>query len=812
MDTLLQDLRYALRQLAKSPVFTAVVITTLALGIGATTAVFGVLDRAVLRPLPVSDPDRLVHIVIARPGSSGAPGDININANLSYPGYKDLEERTNVFAGVMAHVPAQLALGAGGQTQRIDAAGVSGGFFTTLGLPLELGRDILPREDQAGAPQSVVVLGHALWQRQFGADRAILGSSITLNGHPHTVIGVASAQFAGLTRGGVTEAWVPVTTITSAGQDAFTRRTVSWLDVFARLGAGVSAAQARAALLVLDRQLEAAALVPPRNHLVIRDGSHGLDGLVSDLARPLAVVMAAVTLLLIVACANVAGLLLVRATARRREMAIRLSIGAGRRRLVRQLVTESAVLAAASGAAGFVVAVWLAGLIPAVPTLLGAPLAIERGLDARLLLFGGLVTICTAVGFGLVPAWHASRTDLVSGLKDSAAPERRHRLHSRDGLVVLQVAVSFVLMVGAGLLVRTARTLGAIDPGYDPSNVLLVGVDLDPKGYDGAATLSFWNQLLERIRGSPGVTAASLALTMVPSPGGMSWGGVPLEGFADTNSVEFDANVVGTSYFETMRIPVTAGRGFDARDRFGAPRTAVINEAMAHRYWPSQSALGRRIGSLADGATIVGVVRDGKYRSLRETSKPVAYLSGAQDPVTTGTLIVRTRIAPLAMVNAVRREIHAVDPDVPVFDVHTLDNHLALASGREHLVAAVSVLFGMLALVLSVVGLAGLLAFAVTRRMREIGVRLALGARPRAVLLMVLRRGVVLLAVGVAVGLVLAVALGRFAIGLLYGVTPTDLASFGAAALLLTAGAALGSYFPARRATRVDPVVALRTE
>ena len=812
MEVLVRDIRYALRQLIARPGFTAVVIATLGLGIGATVAVFGVLDRAVLRSLPVAEPDRLVHIVIARPGSSGAPGDVNINSNLSYPGYKDLQERTTIFAGVIAHVPAQLALGAGGQTQRIDAAGVSGGFFTVLGLPLELGRDILPQEDQAGAPQPVVVLGHALWQRQFGGDHTILGRSITLNGHPYTVVGVAPAKFAGLTRGGITDAWVPITTISSAGPDAFTRRTLSWLDVFGRLGAGISPTQAAAALAVLDRQLEAAALVPAHNHLLARDGSRGLNGLVSELARPLAVLMAAVTLLLIVACANVAGLLLVRATTRRREMAIRLSIGAGRRRLVRQLVTESVVLAVVSGVAGLVVATWLSGLIPAVPTLLGAPLAIERGLDARLLLFSGLLTIGTALAFGLVPAWHASRTDLVTGLKDGVTPERRHRLNSRDGLVVVQVAVSFVLMVGAGLLVRTARTLGAIDPGYDPQNVLLVGVDLDPRGYRAAASLTFWDQLLERIRGTPGVTAASLALTMVPSPGGMSWGGVPLEGFVDTNAVEFDANVVGSGYFETMRIPVVAGRGFDARDRFGAPRTAVINEAMAHRYWPGQPALGRRIGDLADAATIVGVVRDGKYRSLRETATPVAYFSAAQDPVTTGTLIVRTQSAPLALMTAIRREIRAVDPDVPVFDVHTLDDHLALASAREHLVAAVSVLFGVLALVLSVVGLAGLLAFAVTRRTREIGVRLALGARPAAVLVMVLRRGVVLLGIGVAVGLGLAIALGRFATGLLYGVTSTDLASLSAAALLLTAGVTIGSYFPARRAARVDPMVALRTE
>lgn len=812
MDTLLQDLRYAIRQLIARPGFAAVVIATLALGIGATTAVFGVLDRTVLRPLPVSEPDRLVHIVIARPGSSDAPGDININSNLSYPGYRDLEERTRVFAGVMAHTPVQLALGAGGQTQRIDAAGVSAGFFTTLGLPLELGRDFLPQEDRVGAPQNVVVLGHALWQRQFGLDRGIVGRSISLNGQPYTVIGVAPATFAGLLRGAVTEAWVPVTTVTLAGPDAFTRRTVSWLDVFARLSAGVSHDQASAALLVLDRQLEAAALVPPRNHLIAQDGSRGLEGLVSGLARPLAVLMAAVTLLLIVACANVAGLLLARATTRRKEIAIRLSIGAGRRRLVRQLVTESVVLACVSGAAGLVLATWLSGLIPAVPTLFGAPLAIERGLDARLLVFSGLLTLATALAFGLVPAWHASRTDLVTGLKDGVVTERRQRFHSRDTLVVVQVAVSFVLVVGAGLLVGTARTLGAVDPGYDPSNVLLVGVDLDPRGYRAAATVDFWDQLLARVRGTPGVTAASLALTMVPNPGGSRWGGVPLEGFADSNAVEFDVNAVGTGYFETMRIPLVMGRGFDARDGSGAPRTAVINEAMAHRYWPDQPAMGRRIGSGTDAATIVGVVRDGKYRSLREDATPVVYFPATQDPVTTGTLIVRTRVAPLAMVNTIRSAIHDIDPDVPVFDVGTLDTHLAKASAREHLVAAVSGLFGLLALVLSVVGLAGLLAFAVSRRTREIGVRLALGARPAAMLVMVVRRGLVLLGVGMAAGMLLALALGRFAASLLYGVNSTDLASLGVAALLLTAGAAFGSYFPARRAARVDPMEALRAE
>jgi putative ABC transport system permease protein len=811
MDAFVQDVRYALRTLARAPGFTAVVVLTLGLGIGATAAVFGVLDRTIFRPLPVAAPDRLVHVVLERPGPSESPGDVNINSNLSYPSFVDLQTRTTAFAAVVAHVEAQLAMEAGGQTERIDAAGVSAGFFTTLGASLALGRDIREDEDRPGAPVAVVVLGHALWQRSFAGDPAILGRAVTLDGKPYTVIGVASPAFAGITRGAVTDAYVPLATITSAGDNAFGRRTLSWLDVFARLAPGVSREQSAAAATVLSRQLESAGLMPAANRFLVEDGSHGLQGLVSELARPLAVLMAAVLLVLVVACANVASLVVVRATARRREISIRIAIGAGRRRLVRQLATESLVLATLGGAAGLLAAVWIAGLMPAVPTLFGAPLAIARGIDGRMLAFTALVATLAALAVGLFPAWRASRTDLLSGLKDGAATAGRDRLSGRDALVAMQVAITFVLVVGAGLLVRTARSLRAVDPGYDPRNVLLAGVDLESRGWRGVAIVHFWNEVLERLRANPEVRAASVTLTMVPTPGGSRWNGVPLEGYPETDDVEFDANSVGPEYFAALRIPVVAGRAFDERDGRGAQRVAVINETMARRYWAGRSPLGLHIGDSLSAMTVIGVVRDGRYRSLREAPRAVVYFSALQDPVSTGTLVVRTRHDPIALFASVRQVVRAVDPNVPLFNVRTLNDHLALASARERLVAAVSVLFGSLALVLSLVGLSGLLAYVVSRRTGEIGLRMALGAQPRDVRAMILRRGMALAAVGLALGIGLATLLGRFTTALLYGVAPVDPVSY-AALLLVTSVAAMASALPARRAAHVDPMAALRTE
>ncbi len=816
MDWLTQDIRYAVRALLRTPSFTAVAVGTLALGLGAAIAVFAVLDGVILRRLPVNDPGALVHLARAFPQQSGGE---QISWNYSYPGYTDLRD-AGIFSGVIAHTPVILAIGDGSAVERVEGAAVSAGFFSTLGASLALGRDILPDEDRPGASQPVVILSDDLWRRRFGADAGLLGRVASINGRPFTVIGVAAPEFTGIHRGLRQQAWIPVTGSTDAGDNAFGRRTVSWLDVLARLKPGSSQAQASAGLAVLQHRLQAAATIPREEHFVMVDGSGGLDFMVAGLARPISVLMVAVLLVLVVVWANVAGLLLARGAARHREIAIRLAVGAGRGRLVRQLATESLVLALLGGVAGLVVATWITDLVPSIPTLFGAPLAVPRGFDARILGFTALATAVTALGFGLVPALLASRPDLVEALRGTtAAPARgRFRFSARDALVTSQVALSLILLSGAGVLFRTARNLQAVDPGFDPSDVLLAGVDFDYRGYTGVQARAFWTGLLERMRATPGVAEASMAVNVVPSPGGSRWDGIPLEGVVASpeHPVEFDVNSVGPGYFATLRIPVLSGREFDERDQAGAPRVAVINQTMARRYWPDQDPLGRRMWLGADttapSARIVGIVRDGKYRSLREDPLPVVYWSALQETSPIMTLILRTRSAPLALVGAVRRAVHDIDPGVPVFDARTLEAHVALASVRERLVATVSGLFAGLALALAAVGLFGLLAFTVARRTREIGVRLALGARPADVIRMVVGQGTVRVMIGAALGGVGAVAATRLLRSLLYGVGPADPLAFGGAALLLVVTGIAAAYFPARRAARVDPTVALRSE
>lgn len=815
MDTVLQDLRFGVRMLLKAPGFALVVIGTLALGIGAATAVFGVLDRVVLRPLPVREPDALVHLALAysQPGGGERTG-----WNFSYPGFLDLRD-AGIFSGVIAHTQTVFAIGDGSNVDRVDGAAVSAGFFTTLGAALAMGRDIRPDEDRPGASQPVVVVSYDFWQRRLAGAPDILGRALTINGRPFTVIGVAAPEFRGLVRGLREQAWVPVTGITDAGDNPFGRRTVSWLDVIARLKPGEAHLHAEAGLAVLAARLRATDALPRGARYVVVDGRGGLDAFVSELARPLRVLMAAVVLVLVVVCANVAGLLLARGAARYREISIRRAVGAGRPRLVRQLATESLLLAALGGAAGLLVASWIGDAVPSIPTLLGAPLAIAHGFDGRILGFALVAAAATAVGFGLVPALQASRPSLVEGLREAAAPAGRGRFRfaARDALVVAQVAVSLVLLTGAGVLFRTARNLHAVVPGYDPSNVLLAGVDFDYRGYTGEQARAFWLELLQRMRATPGVEAASVAVNIVPSPGGSRWDGVPLEGYTDTaaHTVAFDVNRVGPGYFAALRIPVLAGRAIGERDQAGAPRVAVINETMARRYWPDRDPLGRRMWLGADttapSATIVGVVQDGKYRSLREEPTAVVYWSALQGTPPTMTLIVRTR-TPLALVGAVRSAVHDLDPAVPVFDVRTLDAHLALASARERLLAGVGGLFAGLALALAAVGLFGLLAFTVARRTREIGVRLALGARPADVIRMVVGQGTSRVVIGVVMGGVGAVAATRLLRSLLYGVSPGDPVAFAGAALLLVMTGLVAAYVPARRAARVDPMAALRTE
>ncbi len=812
MDTLLQDLRYAVRTLARTPTFTLAAVATLALGIGATTAIFTVLDRALIRRLPVEDPGRLVHVVTERDGGT--------NYNLSYPAFADLlTERA--FAGVAAHSAAILTLAVGDGVERVEGAAVSHGFFAALGVRLLAGREFTADEDRPGAAQDVVVLSHALWRRRFPGDPATVGATIRLNDRPFTVVGITAPAYTGLMRGAVEEAWIPLSLAGAFyAPDFAERRGMSWLNVLARLAPGTSRAQATAALDVLDAQRRQDGRLPRTSRTRLLGGERGLLASVADLERPLNVLMAAVTLVLAIACANVAGLLLARASGRRREIAVRQSLGAGRSRLVRQLMTEGFVLAAAGSGAGLMVALWLGEALPIVRTGFGDPLAIPRGFDGRMLAFAALASVVTALAFGLLPALATTRPDVTRDLRDGGGLTARpgRRVGARDALVVAQVALSVLVLAGAGVLVRSVLQLRAVPAGFDAGGVVLASFDLRSRGYDAEARRALYARTAEQLAALPGVDVASFASTITPNPGGSNWDGIRLEGStANPDDVSFDVNQVGPSYFEALRIPVVAGRGILPTDRPGAPPVVVVNQAMARRYWPGQNPVGRRLWVGTDTTTpaveIVGVVPDGKYRSLREEPSPMAYFPALRGAPWQATLIVRGAGGdPGALAAAIRRAMREVDPQLPLFNLRTLEDHVAVAYSRETLVAALATGLGVVALALSAVGLFGLLSYAVARRTREIGVRVALGARRADVLRLVIGQGIARAALGVAIGVPAALVAVRFVRSLLFGVGPADPLAFATATAVLGVVALAACLGPAHRAARIAPMEALRHE
>ncbi|MBI3982427.1 MAG: ABC transporter permease [Gemmatimonadetes bacterium] len=809
----MNDFRFAFRSLGKSPGFTAAAVLTLALGIGANTAIFSVFDRALLRTLPVPEPDQLVRVVTER-------GAGNINHNLGYRTYTVLRDDSPVFAGVAAHVAQPLALRTEAGVERIEGAAVSSGFFQTLGVEPAMGRWFVPEEEIVGTPVPVIVLSHGLWRRRFGLDPAIVGSQIMLNERQFTVIGVAPRSFTGLVLGGVQEAWIPVTMVPELGGDVqwFTSPRVSWLDVVARMRPGLTAAQAESALAGLDRQLVDDGLGVQGERTRLLDGSQGLTFRVSGVTRPLRLLLGVVGALLLVAAANIANLLLARATTRRREVAIRLALGASRGRLVGQLLAESLVLAVLGGALGLVVAAWTSDVLLAFRPPGEPALQLGADLDVRVLVFAALLSIGTGVLFGLVPALRASRSDVVPALKEEpgGTGTRDRRFGMREGLVVVQVAASLVLLTGAGLFLRSLGNLQGIDPGFVSEGVILASLDLDPRGYDAERTVQFYEHLLDRLQAAPGVEAVSLTQTVTPNPGGSRWDGVFLDGYTAAEVVGFDANDVAPGYFEALRIPLLRGRAFDRTDRRGAPRVAVINQTMAERYWPGQDPVGRRIRLDTTASTpvfeIVGVAADGKYRDLREAPANNVYYAALQSFRPQMTLVVRGPAPPADLIASARTAVGEIDPGLPLFDVTTLDEHLRSVTSPERMLASLVSAFGLLALLLASVGVYGVVAFVIGRQTREIGLRVALGARPHEVVLLFLRRGGRLIGAGGLIGIAAALALAPRASGLLYGVGPREpLVLLGAAGVL--AGVALiATYLPARRAARVDPMVALRYE
>jgi macrolide transport system ATP-binding/permease protein len=827
MRTLIQDLRYSARMLWNQPGFTLIVALTLSLGIGANGVIFSLVNALLLRPLPVEKPEELAAVYT----SDFSSGDFGAT---SYLDYIDFRDRNRVFAGLVAYQPPQpLSLNIDGTNERMFGEIVSGNYFSTLGIRPSLGRGFLPEEDRTPGERAVAVISHKLWQTRFGGDPATVGRSVNINGHPFTIVGVAPEKYAGLLRGFATDWWIPAMMIGQAapGSNYLTERGDRGFLVMGRLKPGVTLGQAQAdfnsiaARLYKEwpghwqnirRQSRSISLTP---------GSEAL--LLPDMRMPIVIfmtlLMAVAGLVLLIACANIANLLLARATARRKEIAIRLALGAGRGRLIRQLLTESVLLALLGGGAGLLLAGWCAELLTAFKPPLPIPVELDLQGDWRVFGFMFGLSLLTGIVFGLTPALAASRPDVIASLKDdiglAITGGRPGRL--RGSLVVTQVALSLLLLICAGLFLRSLRNASSIDPGFDAENLLALSMDLHLQGYDETKGRNFTNQLLERVRSLPGVDSASMT-DQLPLGFEGARRAFTIEGYTAQpgESTEINSSFVAPEYFETLRIPLLQGRTFQQQDIANGPGVALVNEAFARRYWPGQPPVGKRIqmGVARSGIndspylTVIGVVKDGKYATLGEDATPFIYLNLAQNFVLSPTLIARTQGDPLHLLPAVRGEVAALDKNLPLYDVKTMRQHLGLALLPARMAGSVLGVFGLVALALGAAGIYGVMAYSVAQRTREIGIRMALGANTRDVLRLVVRQGMTLVAIGMAIGLAAALALTQLLKSLLFGVSATDPLTFAVIASLLIFVALLACWIPARRATKVDPMIALRCE
>ncbi len=818
MTLLPSDLRFALRQLRRAPGFAMAAVACLAIGIGAGTAVFG-FARALLAPSPFeARPERLVRAFV------DWHNGLELGA-FSYPDYRDLRDRNRVFSGFAVETPTPLLLGSGAEAERLWGSIASGNYFRVLGVRMALGRGFLPEEDAAPGSRAVAVLGSGLWRRRFGGDPAIVGRAITLNGHPFTVVWVAPAGFTGANAGVETEVWVPMAmqAVAVPGRATFEARDVHWIGfAIGRLAPGVSLAAAEASLDALMATLAeehpdtdrgaTIALYPEARaslHPYVRGKVAGFLGLLAGV----------VGLILLLACVNVAGLLLSRGLARRHEIAVRLALGAGRGRLLRQLLTESLVLALGAGVAGLALSVGLARFLSGLDLPRHLPLGLHVGVDGRLFAFALVTAVATVLLFGLAPALAATRPGPGSLLDRSGGGGRTWRRPGgwlRPGLVVGQVGLSLVLLLTAGLALESLANARRIDLGFEPRGQLLAALDLGLQGYDPTRGKRFFHRLRERVETLPGVEAAGYA-RLVPLSLRTFQTPVEPEGWLATSDAvppSVDYNFVGPGYFAAMGVPRLAGRGFTDDDGDLARPPVVVNRTFARRFWGGdpRTALGKAVRVFGVVTRIAGVVGDGKYFTLGEEPRPYLYLPLPRFYRADRTLHIRTAGDPAALAPAVRRAVAALDPDVALYDLAPMSDHLRLALLPARLAATVVTAFAVVALLLAAVGLYGVIAFWVGQRRREMAVRLALGATPGEVLGLVVRQGMALAGVGLVLGAGGAVAVLHLAARLLYGVSAADPGIWVGAPALLAAVALAASLLPARRAVGVDPAAALRAE
>ena len=813
METLRQDVRYALRTLAKVPGFTVVIIISIALGIAANATVFSVANGLLWGVLPVKDPGRLVAF------SEGN--------SFSYPDYIDYRDQTTgAFEGLSAHFPfIPASIGGSGEPERVWGQVVSGNYFSLLGVTPALGRAILPEEDQVFGRDAVVVLSHALWQRRFGSDPAILGRTVVLNGQRYSVVGVAPAGFYGTDRGIVSDFWAPLAMTEQLMPDltkdeARTHRDSQWVMLNARLKPGVSRAQAVAAVNVVKKRIDDTYRKDQKEHrrpITLETAGGLIAGSATPAASLMAVLMVVVGLVLMVACANVANLLLARATGRQKEIAIRLAMGASRRQLIRQLLTESLLLALAGAGVGFLLAAGAARAISRFELPMPFPIVFDFNVDGRVLAFTAGLSLLTALLFGLAPALRATRLDLLGALKnESAVFGRAGRFGMRNTLVVVQVALSLVLLASAGLFLRSLRNASSIDIGMKPDNILLMAFDPQQHKNSREKTQQFLSQLRERVSALPGVRSVSFLDSVPLSIGGTSYN-FDVDAAKDRPQQSANADVynVGSGYFQTLGIPLLRGRDFNIHT--DDQHVAIINETMAGHLFPNQDPIGRLMRAEKTPYTVIGVARNSKSRTLGEEPANCAYLFIEAAPETVFSFYgistaVKTSVNPLRLARPVRDQIAALDPNMAVFNTETMQEHVNKSLLLPRLSALLLGIFGAVGLTLAAIGLYGVMSYSVRRRTREIGIRMALGARPGTVLKMVLGQGLLLTGVGLAIGLGIALGLGRFTASLLYGISGTDLLTFVTVPAVLLAVAVVAIVVPAFRAAHVEPTTALRYE
>ena len=830
-ESLLKDIRYALRWMRRSPGFSAVAILSLGLGVGVNTAMFSLVDSLLFRPLPVTSPETLVDVF-----TTGGDGDEF--ATSSYQDFLDLKQQNTVFSDMLGYSPMMAPLSLGDRSRIALGQVVTSNHFTMLGVQPALGRLLVSSDDDPGA-ERVVVIAHRMWQREFGSDPAVAGKTLTLRGVPYTIAGVAPAAFTGVVPLLAPELWLPIQYVeevepagindnvpSPVGKTRLERRGFRWMFVKGRLKPGVTAEQAHANLALIGRQLEAANLQTNTDRRIAAVPTNDVRLLVPQAGGILSIgaagLMTVVGLVLLIACANVASMLLARASARRREISVRLAIGASRGRLMQQLLVEGALLGTLGAAAAVALAWAVVQGLQGIKLPLPVDVAFDLRIDARVLTFSVVVAAMTGVLAGLLPALKASAPSLVGDLRGDAPTGKlgRRRFALRDVLVVSQVALTAVLLVVAGLLLRSLGASQRADVGFDPRGLAAISFDTDMVRYSPGRSEAFWRETLTRVRALPGVESAGFASPSLPFAFNFSTSEMRVDSrtYSEGQRGEsIENNMISPTYLETLGVPIVEGRGLAETDIAGSPAVVVINETMARTFWPNESAVGHTVqvvnGTQSRTYRIVGVNRDHKHHGVLEKPYPFAYFADSQRPNPSYKYIVaRTNGGAEALLAAMRRELLSMESGLVFMGNSTMEQNMGTSLMPARVGAVLAAAFGGLGTLLAAIGLYGVIAFSVTRRTREIGVRMALGARPAGVLSMVMRQGFAIVAIGLVAGTLLAAAAAVALRGLLYGITPFDPVAWVLAIGAMIAAAALANFVPARRAMRIDPMTALRIE